>query len=610
MKLKFIIMALLCMMLLSCAKEQIKDNSMSTSGKEEVQDTEVTYEKLDSNGKNPFRAVEYNVLPAIQSPGESIVTLSPDKSVLFVQSRINNQGDNVIMGPVDVRVELIKINLVSGQRQVITKDINFINNVKWNREGSCVGFQGGNRLTLYDLKRDRLLLKKELENEDLAYFGWSPDGRILYTEHPNLANGSKLSIDDEKIQAAYENDDNLYYKGVLDDNYYYATFRNKDYYNQKGTQAIEEYSTVITDSRGNIVKVLPEGRFRDAYGLSMLQTNKNGYGLYLYKDINDTSDVKELTKEFIYDAKFIYNGGIAYIIKNRDLEKNTFNIHVLDSLGNETVSYEISGESFLLTPDGNTGYASGLKDEIIHFDSNTIEALEEKENQSRDSEEIITSIRGAIDTWYKFELTGKKDYEAVKKYLIDTSNPEQWAYFDVITGMDERRDWGFMESSTYELSISLRNMKIYTGKTGGQRAAASVRVNGGNSSGSGFGAAYTLELIKKYEKWYVTGFSTYPFSKQTEDVKRKAEQLVKEARSGKIFDGQLKDKEIKIGQIQFWQMSSPHLADNIDSANYCKVYLKVTENGSEIIYKMILNKKNQKEWKADSLSKDMLHTLF
>lgn len=609
MKFKFIVLVLLCIMLTSCAKEQMKDNSMSTSGAKEEQSTEEAYERLDSKGINPFRAVDYNVLPPLKSPDESIVTLSPDKSLLFVQSRTNKQGENVIMGPVDVRVDLIKIDLTGGKRQIIARDINFINNVKWNREGSCVGFQGGNKLTLYDLKRDRLLLKKELENEYLSYFGWSPDGKILYTEHPNLANGSKLNMDDEKIQAAYENDDVLYYKGILDNNYYYATLKNMNYYNQKYTQTMEEYATVITDSKGSIVKELPGGRFRDAYGLSMLQTDKNGVGLYLYEDINNTRGVKEITYEITYDAKFICNGGIAYIVKKRSPEKNVFNLHILDAGGNEKAVYQVSGNSFLLTPDGNTGYVNGLKYEIVHFDNNTIEALNTNENRNKEEDEILTAIRGGLDIWYKFRLTGERDFEAAKKYLIDTSNPEQWAYFDVVTGINERKDWGFQVANTYELSIILKDMKIYNDKAGVRRATAAAIINGGNSTGGGFGEAYTLELIKKYEKWYLTGFSTYPYSKQAGDVKKRVEQCVKDARAGKIFDGQLKGKEIKTGQMQFWQMSSPHLAEDISYANYCKVYLKVTENGQETMYKMVLEKKNQKEWKPTSLSKDWLSGL-
>lgn len=609
MKLKFIVMALICIMLSSCAKEQIKDNIVDTSGTGNEQSTEEACVKLDSNGINPFRAIDYNVLPPLQSSGESIVTLSPDKSVLFIQSRTNKQGDNVIMGPLDIRVDLIKIDLARSLRQVIAKDINFINIVKWNKDGSCAGFQGGNKLTLYDLKRDKLLLKKELENEVLTYFGWSPEGKILYTEHPNLANGSKLNIVDEKIQAAYENDDTFYYKGVLDDNYFYGTLKNMEYYYHKDTQTIEEYATVISDSRGNIVKQLPGGRFRDAYGLSMLQTDKNGVGLYLYEDINNTSDVKEITYEITHDAKFICNGGIAYIVKKRASEKNAFNLHILDAGGNEKAVYEVSGNSFLLTPDGKTGYVNGLKYEVVHFDNNVIEALNSPESQNIEREEIITAIRGGLDIWYKFSLTGEEDYETAKKYLIDTSSPEQWAYFDAVTEMKYRKNSGFQVTTPYEIDIILRNMKIYNDRAGVRRATAAAIINGESSSGGGFGEAYTLELIKNHEKWYITGFSTYPYTKQAEDAKKKVEKYVKDARAGRLFEGQLKGKDIKIGQIQFWQMSSPHLADSINYANYCKVYLKVMENGQEVIYKMVLENKNQKEWKPKSLSKGRLSGL-
>lgn len=611
MRLKPYIIVLLCLMLVACNREKLKDDNTEVSNAEGKQNIEEAYEKINSKGRNPFTTIDYDgsLLPHL--PEESIVTLSPDKSILFVQSRIaNKEADNIIMGPTYEKVNLIKINLSNGQKQVVAKNIAFINNVKWNRSGNCVGFVGGEKLILYDLSKNRLLFEKELKNDPVTYFGWSPDGKIIYTEHPNLANGSKLYFDDEKIQMAYETHDNLYYKGILDDNFYYATLKNEDYYNQKGTQAIEEYTTVIVDSQGNIVQELPGGRHRDAYGLSLLQTDKNGFGLYFFPDINNPDNIKEMTNEFVYDAKFIYNGGIAYILRDKSLEKNVFEMHIADKSGNETAVYEVSGNSFLLLPDGKTGYSSGLKQEEIHFDNNTITALQIKENINKEREEVFTAIRGAMDIYYKLDLTGERDYEGAKKYFIDSSEPEQWAYFDVITSMNEKKDGEFMTASAYELAVSLKDIKVANDKSGVKRASVGISVNGENSSGSGFGADHSLELIEKDEGWYVTGFSTYPNSKQTEVLKKKVQQCIKDAQAGKLFDGELKGKEVKIGQIQFWQMSSPHLADDISYANYCKVYLKVIENNKENIYKMVLSNKNQKEWKPESLSKDRLHWLF
>jgi hypothetical protein len=73
-------------------------------------------------------------------------------------------------------------------------------------------------------------------------------------------------------------------------------------------------------------------------------------------------------------------------------------------------------------------------------------------------------------------------------------------------------------------------------------------------------------------------------------MKTRVEKIAKDANEGKLFEGKFKGKDVKIAQIQFWQMSEPTLSSNVDYANYCKVYLRVIENGKEIIYKMVLSK--------------------
>lgn len=597
-------------MLTACVKEELKEDNKTFSEEGKLNIEEVD-KKINSKGRIPFTSVDYNKLPMLKGSEESIITLSPDRNTLFIQSRTKSaETDNIIMGSTEEKVNLIKINLSNGQRNVIAKNVSFINSVKWNRPGSCAAFGGGNRLVLYDLSRNSQLFESELENEYVSYFGWSPDGRILYTEHPNLANGSKLSIEDGKIEMAYETDDDLYYKGILDDSYYYATLRNKGYYNKLGSNEIEEYSTVIVDMQGKIVQVLPGGRFRDSYGTSLIQTNKNGFGLYLLEDINKPEQIKEITKEFIYDAKFLYNGCIAYIHKNKSIEKSTFELHITDSNGNETAVYEVSGSSFLLLPNGKTGYISGQNREEVNFSSNNINSLKTNENISKDREDIFASIRGAMNTYYRFDLIGEKDYEGAKKYFVDTAAPEQWAYFDVVTRMNEKEKSGYITDVRYELSVILKDIKIFKDKSGIQRASVKIQVDGSNFSGSGFGTGPSLELIKRDDNWYVTGFSTFPFTKQAENIMNQVKQCVKDIKEGKLFDGQLKDKEVKIGQIQFWQLSDPHFAEDISGANYCKVYLKVMENNQENVYKMVLHKKNQREWEPHSLSKERLNGLF
>ena len=121
---------------------------------------------------------------------------------------------------------------------------------------------------------------------------------------------------------------------------------------------------------------------------------------------------------------------------------------------------------------------------------------------------------------------------------------------------------------------------------------------------------HALELIKRDGKWFVTGLSTFPNSNEYKKVSGMLQSIIKDIKSGKLFEGKLKGKEITPGQIQFWQLSEPHLADEAGYANYCKVYLHVAESEGSKIYKLVLDKKNYKNWTPKILDSERLSGLF
>jgi hypothetical protein len=69
---------------------------------------------------------------------------------------------------------------------------------KWNDKGTAVAFCGGERLTVYDTTKKKLLLSSKLKNDSVTYFGWSPDGDTIYTEHPNLIKELYAALPTEK----------------------------------------------------------------------------------------------------------------------------------------------------------------------------------------------------------------------------------------------------------------------------------------------------------------------------------------------------------------------------------------------------------------------------
>jgi len=537
-----------------------------------------------------------------------VVSISPDHNSVYIMRPSTVRGicprEHVIKGADPAGMGLFRVDVDSGDSELIAPEIPVVSLARWNADGNILALLGGNHLTLYDAANHQLLMRDELQNERVTHFGWSPDGKKLFTAHPNLPNGSILYIDQKKLVHAYENKEELYYKGRLDEDHYYGTYIAKltnEELAKKGSLA--EPQTVVINKDGQIVKVVGEGRFRDAYQRSVLQVGESLFGLNYIPDINQPEQVVTLTNEYVYDARFISNGGIAYIIKSPDVEENAFLLCIADRNGKSVKQFKITGSSLVLSPDGKSVCTKGVEDEEIDlttlsFKEPRIDVLD-RYVEGR----IYAVLRGAVDTYYKHEMIGEADTQAVKKYFLDTHSPEQWAYFDIMTYFREiprKRN-----ADHYVVTLRLKDLKIR-----GNRASARLTVGAANSFGTGYGGEWAVELIEQNHRWFVTGLSTFPDSPVREEVKETILKVIKEAQEGKAFRAELKNKDVKIGQIQFWRLSEPHRSPDIESANYCKAYLKVKENGKEIIYKLILEKKDQIHWQVNRLSKNLLSSLF
>ncbi len=615
-KLTLLYCIIISVLLTSCEGQDKKPNPTVTPGTQTLS-TEAASGALPSVTGNKFRSLDLSQLPGTAIP----LTESPDSRTIYYMERTDKaeKTDNkktiikALKGDTCQKINLVKLDIPTGKKVMIAAGIPFISLSKWNKAGDMIAFCGGERLTVYDTVHNKLLLKENLEQDRVTYFGWSPDGSSIYTEHPSLINGTIHSFNDGKTLHSYETDVSLYYKGALGDNLYFASEALKidEEELKKSGGSIDENITVITDSAGKVLKELPCGRFRDSYKKSMLQAGESGFGLYYFDNLDKTG-FKELTREYVYDAKFIAGGHFIYTVKSGDAEKNIFLLCIADDKGNETAKIPVSGPNVSLSPDGNTGYINGPLKEIIDFPAllNNLDAEILKHETAvsniytaqNEEENLLMTLRGAMDAYLKFEITGKKDYAAADKYFIDSEEPPQMAHFDITTIFNERGNY-FGDTDFYEISLSLSKLSL-------KKDRASVVVSGicRNFAGAASGVENALELFKKDGVWYVTGFSTFLDSKKAEDLKVKVEKIIKDAREGKLFEGKFKGADIKIGQIQFWQMSEPTLSSNIDYSNYCKVYLKVQEDGKEVIYKMVLSKDHS--WAPELPTKERLSWLL
>ncbi|SMB90704.1 hypothetical protein SAMN00017405_1350 [Desulfonispora thiosulfatigenes DSM 11270] len=606
MKRILILLVVILFTLVGCTQDKIKDNQVYVVEDNPSSEGENVQNDLVTKGLIPFEEYEYS--NEDEEYGQILLTISPDSNYkYYMEIEQNTKKHEMIKGANIELVKIIKVNIKNQEEKVIAESVPFISQVKWNKDGTIVGFCGGDRLTIYDTINSKLLLEEKLLNDEISYFAWSPkEVNKLYTEQSSLANGSIYYTDLQKKLESYETKEDIYYKGNLDNRYHYATkwfvVDEKDKLKTKR----DSINTVVVNDKGLIVKGLGEGRFRDSYKKSVVKIGENGFGLYYIKDINNPGKTKKLTKEYIYDVKFVGDGKIAYLVDDKDINKNYFLLKIIDKNGNFIDEFEVSGGNLALAPNGKTGYIGGPLLEKINFETNEIsykrninDYNQEKNHQAK----VFRTIRGAMDTLYQFELSNKKSYEAVEEYYIDSLSPEQWAYFDLSTNFKENN--ALVKEEAYNLEILIKEVKDDF-KT--NKASYLIRVEAKDATGQEQVREHSLELLKKDNNWYVTGMSTFPDSKERYIVERIVNKYVVDAQKGKLFPKVIEDKEVSVGQVQFWSASMPHLASKVSNASYAKVYL-IVGNQKEEIYKLVLEKKN-KTWKPIALEKENLSSLL
>lgn len=296
--------------------------------------------------------------------------------------------------------------------------------------------------------------------------------------------------------------------------------------------------TVVIDKNGQVVKVVGKGRFRDSYGRSVLQVGESLFGLYYTADINLSDDPVKLSEEYIYDARYIYDGKIAYIIKSPEVEQNLFLFCISDQQGKLLKQIEVTGSCLVLSPDGKSVFIKGERDEEIDLTSMVVKQIANNETPNYTQEAIYRVIREAVDSCCKFDLTGAADMTAVNKYFTDTQNPDQWANFVISNYMKQMSPT--KNAKHYVVDIRVGDLQII-----GDTASVNVVFGGSNSFGTGYGDNWRAELIKINNRWYITGLSTFPDSSEYQKVKQYVEKLITNAQSGGILQDELQDKKSK-----------------------------------------------------------------
>jgi hypothetical protein len=600
-----LIFTAIMLLITGCIQKRIEENQVYLVNEEHhfPEDDDL----LNIEGRIPFQKYEGEDLEKYSDSNQVLLTISPDGEEAFLMEKTipGYFFTSVIIGDPKENVRIVRKNVNTLEQEIIINNIPFVSKVSWNTEGDIVAFGGGGSLTIYDVSNNSIVMEEMLSQETITNFSWSPDSENkVYTEQPELANASIYYLSSQRKVEAYETREETYYKGKLDNDYYYGT---------RWDFTTGQIETVILDKQRKVIKTLIPGRFRDSYQKSLLVTGDNGFGLFYIKDINNPEEVITLTDGYVYDAKFVVDGKIAYTTKAEDIEDNAFYLNIASGDGNKLKQFKVPGGSIALSPDGSVGYINGPEWQRVNFlhdflDEEIVIGYEFAINgEYSEARNIYATIRGGMITYYNYQLWGEKNWDNLDKYFINSENPEQWAHFDMENIFNrEQEKIGKPSRQEYALEIE---MKSYELKPARERATIAIRVSTKNVHGTGRVIDYTLELIKSDDRWYITGFSTFPDAEEREIIEDIVQGIVEEIQKGNTPYEWLKDKPIDIGQIQFWGMGMNYFAPVVESADAVKVFLRISEQEEEEIYKLVLEKTDQMDWEPIRLTKENLSSL-
>ncbi|MGF7184612.1 hypothetical protein GGQ84_000696 [Desulfitispora alkaliphila] len=582
----------LLVMTAGCTQREIKENQVYVVGDVGYgSKTEEFKDELHTEGRIPFQVYQGVDYGQYSEEGWILITVSPDRQVVFFAEAIKplEHEGKVLLGNDSLKVRLFAVDRESEEQWVVTEEMPFVSRVQWNGEGNRVAFGGDNRLTIYDLEQRRLLMDEKLANEQVTFFSWAPgDENKIYSEQPNLVNGSIYYINSQKKVEAYDTRESIYYKGKLDNNYYYGT---------KWDLVEDSLKTVIADKQGNLIKVLGSGVFRDSYKKGIVMVGEWGFGLHYKPDVDEAQNTVKLTDEYVYDVKFVDKGKIAYTVKSPGVN-NSFYLHIADQRGRELNKFEVSGAEIALTPDGALGYIGGYDGEVVNFSE--VKITDENWHQQtflidEFENEIISTLRGAGYIISQYELIGHENWKLLDEYFTDTDSPEQWGKYDMRSrfSQGETKKYG-KAIKKFQAQVILKELITRELDWQTRVASAVINVSGENNAGDSMDVDYAIELVREDQGWKVTGFSTFPHWEQREEVEKAVSEAVE------YYRGELGEGPVQLGQIQFIRSGIMNWASNVERADLCQVYLLTEDEGA---YKLTLQKTPSARWLPLELEK-------
>lgn len=538
-----------------CSAERFRDNQVYVvdGGGQNQADDFVDW--IDCNGIDPF---QNGVSDGIElAEGEILLSCAPDGESYYVMQRAEGfsfQGDTKLLGERYILVDVIRIGRNDGVRRTIAQQIPFVSKAAWNQTGEIIAFCGGSHLSVYDQKKERLILQEELAETIISDFFWSPvDNNKMYIEQPDITGGGVYYVDPQKRVELYETREKIYYKAVLENAYYYATQWRSGQAENDGA-----LYTVLADDNRKVIKIIGQGSYKDSYRKSVLMSGEDRFGLYYVADINQTSKGTVLTEEYVYDAKFLTDGRIGYIIRQEKAEGNQFLLCICDAAGKLIQTESVSGSGFYLSDDGQTVFISGAQQEI--WDVGSLQLVQQSQGGYND-DELVTALRGAAMVYIQMRLGYPVEKDMVAQFFTDNDRVGGMALSEICAypAKDEE------DGPIFYQAILDRVHSFISAE--GDIATCHIALEGATPNGETISEQLSWDAVKISGRWQVAGLSTFTREQDKNEVLAVVEMFLQHEAAELGID----NHAIRWRQVQYWRQDKSGLASWLKEAEWAKV---------------------------------------
>ena len=508
----------------------------------------------------------------------------------FVAYKIRNENmsdknELVLIGMPRQLIDLYLVDLSQNKAVNIGKT-EFVISHGWSEDGKLLSLVFHKSVKILNIAAASLSEVPMQYETDIYNTNWGSDNRTLYIHLDTVANYyayDMLSKEMVKVRGRFEDGDTVY-RGNAGSNI--LASKGGRVGTAKGLYCGESPGKLLFDGEV-IIHDVNEGRILVSYNSS----NPGGGTRYTLEDYDaNTGENRVLYNEgSIHSAWKIYKA--SYLKTTGDVIYTTFETNGngvkyllvrIEPDGKRTVT-QVPSPLYTVTPGENILHFAVFKDgESCIMDTASFKFIDDGHGKEYKNIDIRNIMFRALNIY----SSDTPNIEEIRQIFINTYNPiPQEALENILLEAENTQSWKFTKQ---EISKNV-TMTLKLNDSGNR---ASLILTGGYYRGP-------HELVKKEDKWYVTGFSTWPESKVRNDVYKACTRYIEnEIKTGEAEDEinrrggkadyvmkttallnkiRTQSSKIEVGEIELWAMSDPHRSVYPD-AKEARVKIVVTLN--------------------------------